>query len=454
MSREVRGEINDLPGAGGALAAPGGALARLLDPVSPQTFVREHWERRALLVKATQDKRAFVQGLGDRGSLQRAMERAHQRATQRHPKVATDFHVRALFPDRQGGWMRVVQVEPHQTAAMLEAGASVCAHDISDGDARLSALAHAVKQELGLPGAVGFSGYISPDGHGLAPHFDAQAILAIQLEGTKRWSFCERPAAPSPAANALLLPDGVVEWSEQPEGDAAYDEVSPPDPGAFIEATLEPGDVLYVPAGTWHATHAAGESTGIVLYFSPLPFSTLIEQLLWHLGERHPAWRSGPPATIAAAGAGGQAPPEVRAYFAERLAELRSWLDALDPGGLPLHRLWRRLSAQGAPPGGEAPLAPPRARAIERRDVLQRSARPLSWAAGVDTASEARVILFCGEEELELGAAAAGFIEALLAAPRFAAEEATRWGEGYAWEEVQALLQTLVAHGALDLVDA
>ncbi|MFL5343426.1 MAG: JmjC domain-containing protein [Hyalangium sp.] len=423
-------------------------LSRLLAPMSPETFLREHWGRKPLFLKATPEKRAWVQGLMDRDSFHRALKQGQQRRSQRQ----SQFHIRAMFPSQGGGWMNVVEVEPHQANAMLEAGANVCAHDISDGDERLAALAYALKQQLHFPGEMRFSCYVSPDGHGLKPHFDAQAVMALQLEGSKTWFFSKEPAVQSPAANGLLLPDGTVEWSEEAEGDVPFEEVPTPDLGSFAEAKLEPGDVLYVPAGTWHSTQAAGSSMGIVLYFSPLPLSNLLEQALWLMGESHPEWRSGPPAAVLSASTqNGQMPPEVRDYFAHRLAELRGWLENLDPGGLPLQRVWKRFIAQGPPPRmAKAGAAP---RTVERQDMLSIDAgRPLSYAAGKNTLGEESVHLFCGEEELTLGAGAGPFIQHLVSQHQFKAEEALRWGTAgaaYDWEQVQSLLQLLVDQGIL-----
>src|SRR5271155_1374063 len=59
------------PGRAALVSAPGGELAALLHPVTPESFVREYWGRKPLFVKGFRDKykglfdrEAFVKALG------------------------------------------------------------------------------------------------------------------------------------------------------------------------------------------------------------------------------------------------------------------------------------------------------------------------------------------------------------------------------------------------------
>ena len=81
--------------------------------------------------------------------------------------------------------------------------------------------------------------FVTPAGNkGFAPHHDSIDVFVVQVNGTKTWSVWPTPD---------VRPGG--------EGSYTPEELGTP----ALEATLAPGDVLYVPHGTAHAAAANSE---------------------------------------------------------------------------------------------------------------------------------------------------------------------------------------------------
>jgi hypothetical protein len=99
-------------------------------------------------------------------------------------------------------------------------------------------------------------------------HFDFEDLIIFQIEGTKRWQIFG-PAASNPLRKMPPPPE--------------------PDTTPVFEETLEPGDVLCVPAGNWHHCECGpGRSVHLGLFFIPatpwhavreLSYSSLADEL-------------------------------------------------------------------------------------------------------------------------------------------------------------------------------
>jgi ribosomal protein L16 Arg81 hydroxylase len=218
---------------------------------------------------------------------------------------------------------------------MYEAGATVCVTRIDAGDERLRRLGAAVKSQLSYAGHVDFRAYLSPDGRGFPTHFDARVATTLQIAGRKRWRFSEETALLFPVNNSGGLPK--LHWEH----------FEPPDEAAFREVVLEPGDLLCLPAGTWHAAQAIGHSFALNLVFgqTSAPFLAILMDALGERLRADPSWRRPPPAVFQATPTPEKLPQEVSAFFADRLEELRRILEQIQPDDPGLAQAWRRLQA-------------------------------------------------------------------------------------------------------------
>lgn len=417
------------------------SFASLLGSMTPSTFAAEHWDRRVATLRGT--AAAWV-GRVDRARIERAARLAASRAA---AEPGLEVHVRSMIarppasPD-DDPWMDVRRITVDAITDALAQGGSVCIHNVCAGDAELARLTVDAKQALSYAGDVGMSAYLSPPGLGLRPHFDAQAVVAIQVEGHKRWWVEAEPCVPAPPTNATLQRDGTTAWTDPSEITEALG--PPPPPRALEPVELDPGDAVFVPPGTWHATEALRPSMGLVLYFRPITFAAMLEPIAWEMFKHDPAWRAGPPVAPAARALGEQPPPAARRYLATRLRELATRLEAGadDPA---VARTWHRLLTRAEPHNAVLDASPPPP-AIERSTPLALDDARLRSAA----VEPHGLRLFVGDVELELPLAAVPIVEGALGHRRFVAGDACAWAGGrFEWAALRRLLHTLVECGFL-----
>jgi len=193
----------------------------LLGGMSPRQFMKRHWQKRPLLVRA-----AWPQGMAgiDRAKLfemamsddveSRLIKRMKGRWTLSHGP----FTRRQLPPLAQREWTLLVQgVDCH-----VDAAHALLAQFRFAPDARLDDL------------MVSFA----TDGGGVGPHFDSYDVFLLQLHGRRRWRIGRM-------ADATLAPDLPLKILARFEPEE--------------EHLLGPGDMLYLPPRWAHDGVAEGE---------------------------------------------------------------------------------------------------------------------------------------------------------------------------------------------------
>jgi ribosomal protein L16 Arg81 hydroxylase len=131
--------------------------------------------------------------------------------------------------------------------------------------------------------------YYSPDHHGFSWHFDCQHVFILQLDGQKQWDFTPYTGIDFPPFN--LTPESA----RSPEGRAMSQalgvDIRLPEPECVVTDTLSPGDVLYLPPGTWHRASARGHSLALTLTLYPVSPMRLLRTLLTVMAVRDQEWR-------------------------------------------------------------------------------------------------------------------------------------------------------------------
>ena len=193
----------------------------LLGGLSPQDFMRRHWQKKPLLIRqalpdlAPPLARSELFALAaQEGVESRLVEHRAAGWTLRHGP----FTRRQLPPLNQAAWTLLVQgVDLH-----VDAARDLLARFRFAPEARLDDL---------------MISYAS-DGGGVGPHFDSYDVFLLQVQGQRRWRIGRM-------ADATLQPDVPLKIL------AAFE--------PELEFVLAPGDMLYLPPRWAHDGVAVGE---------------------------------------------------------------------------------------------------------------------------------------------------------------------------------------------------
>ncbi|HEY6512015.1 MAG TPA: cupin domain-containing protein [Burkholderiaceae bacterium] len=193
----------------------------LLGDLSPALFMRRHWQRKPLLVRAAWPQpeppltRTQLLALAaDPDVESRLVCRVGARWTVRHGPLPR----RSLPPLRQAGWTLLVQ----GVDLFVEAAHRMLRPFRFVPDARLDDL---------------MISYAS-DGGGVGPHVDAYDVFLLQLQGRRRWHI-------GPVHDDSLVEGAPLKLLRRFEPSQQW--------------LLEPGDMLYLPPGWGHDGVAVGE---------------------------------------------------------------------------------------------------------------------------------------------------------------------------------------------------
>ncbi len=182
----------------------------------------------------------------------------------------------------------MIPADSSSAEALFGMGLTVYMDDIAPLlPAAADALAE-LEADFGIaPGTARIGAFASPTADGVAPHYDVEDVISIQLQGTKKFYVAPVEEVPYPAG---------MQYSP---GDDPEDELYPQISGAFPDwhdvkfdcVEMKPGSVLFMPRGTWHKTEAEGPSLAVSIILRPPPaVDTVVEQLRWLLLQQ-PEWR-------------------------------------------------------------------------------------------------------------------------------------------------------------------
>lgn len=259
------------------------AVEALVHPLDLAEFRGHYWQRRPVHLTGWADR---FTGLFDRESLARVLQR--QQELDLSVRVSGDHEGDA------GGAAAHIQVDTADVADQLRAGTSLCVDPVDRADPTVAALAAELRAGLGHLGPISVKCYLSTAGFGFNTHFDAQVVTTVQLEGTKRWRVSPTPGVPFPVDNAFLDESGTIRYNGRTPGSLAAWERPAVDRDAFVEVLLRPGDVLCLPAGTWHEAKAAGGlSLALNFSFSPADVAAVLLDLVGPGLRERPGWRAG-----------------------------------------------------------------------------------------------------------------------------------------------------------------
>ncbi len=261
-------------------------LDQLLQPIGLNDFLSEYWDKQPLFVSGSENR---FNDLGDATKLRALIESGSPWQFRRLPEMYLD----GGFIAHEELVRTYIDMDNRQATApilprikkLLHAGATVNCF----GQEPHFPVLHAMRRDiaLALSAEVEASFFYSQRDHrGLAPHYDCVEIFVLQVSGSKRWH----------VSNQRVM-NPVVGYGTA----TTYDHTAG---HATIE--LEPGDLLYMPRGTFHhACAITDESLHVTLAVKLPMYVDLLEALIKTAPECDPVREYLPingPASWASAG--------------------------------------------------------------------------------------------------------------------------------------------------------
>lgn len=259
----------------------------LLGALSPEDFMRRHWQKKPLLVRqavpggvALQTRAELFALAGQDGVEARLIVHDEAGWTLRHGPIS-----RRTFPKvDQPRWTVLVQgVDLH-----VDAAHALLSQFRFVPDARLD--------DLMISWA--------SDGGGVGPHVDSYDVFLLQVQGRRRWRIGR-------SRDTTLVPDVPLRILQNFEAEEEW--------------LLEPGDMLYLPPGWAHDGVAEGECMTASIGFRAPPKETLGREVLQRVLDAAEEPESdvlyqdrGQPATREP----GRIPADLQAFAADAVARL------------------------------------------------------------------------------------------------------------------------------------
>jgi ribosomal protein L16 Arg81 hydroxylase len=307
--------------------APSGFTRRILAPLGTEEFVSAYWGKKALYLPGAPSKFEF---LFDEQRFDRAIRCAHAK------QQVGAFRLRALERDVATGLTLGKEIAPDDVDRAMAAGLTICVNDIGAGDDELAYLAHDFRTDIGHAGRTHFNCYRSLHGFGSTLHFDGRVGCTLQIAGKKRWRYSRTAAVEWPRANAQHR-EGSPSYIGL-GGLESWEQLRPVQDSELEEVVLNAGDLLCLPAGTWHETCAEGDSLALNLSSGPVGFAEIVKLALETALLCKPEWRSVTP--TGRLGSNEEWPAEALDYCRERLREASAFLAALERDPRRLLQAW------------------------------------------------------------------------------------------------------------------
>lgn len=285
-------------------------LAALIAPLPIQTFIHEYW---------LPQRPVYVAGAADK--FRELLTRETLIDVLKAPIANQILHIKVAYTDSAGASQEYGCVGADDALRHFQNGATLCVTALDTVSPPLGELRESLQREFLTPDPILFNCYYSPHGQGFGTHFDQQSVWIMQLDGRKRWRYSAKPATLYPIENSTAAAVGQYRTT-------AGAPVIAPDESLFDDVTLCPGDMLYLPAGTWHRGIAAGESLALSLTQPHNGFASMVFRLMKRRLFKSAAWRQH------ALSPTFHSPDEVSDFLAARLAELKNTVAALQPHDL------------------------------------------------------------------------------------------------------------------------
>jgi ribosomal protein L16 Arg81 hydroxylase len=337
--------------------------------------------------------------------------------------------VKAQYIDPDAGHTEI-PIDPGRIQECFAQGMTICVQNIDKMLPKLAQQLAVLKRSMHFPGIINFSCYWSPQSGGFDLHCDDHPVFILQIKGKKKWHYC--------ATSAVDRVFGSVIYSAKKVRDLRAIGLEIRDPDKLESVTLMPGDMLYLPAGTWHKTCAMnGESIGLTLRcFEGSAFDLVQSILDKHLTMNK--WHEMLPLIDRSRTDPLSAPSDLVALFGARLGELKDFIAGLTVTDLA--QIWaERFVHPSTDPAQRAVVAADDQLLVNTNAVVLRSNdRDTAGAYWVHN----------GQVECKLSLSDSGWFESIMRVGSFTAAHACHWGaERLSWETAKSWLEELIDVG-------
>lgn len=316
------------------MISPTSSLSDLLAPISIEEFIHTYWQCQPLYLKGKDKKFASL------FSYPELLE-----ALAGDKESSSSGFILGMFAESEvvEGLTNMELIYPEEISSQLDSGRTICISGLGKRHPSLQQFAERLLCDLNCCGSAVVNCYLSANGSGAKMHLDARMTLSLQLSGHKIWRYSCLPALDCPRSNAQILRNNDVYWVLPWAGEEAWEKIDAPSLDTLHEITMAPGDLLYLPAGTWHTACAVGESLAVNLALLNQPFYDVIPRLLVEQFLYDADWRRGVPAshkefvkdTI---------PANVETFIRERLTQAGLYLTSLSKAPTDeLYQIWQQL---------------------------------------------------------------------------------------------------------------
>lgn len=252
-----------------------GSLGWLLHPVRIDRFLRNHWERRPLVVNRHQpDYFSELLSFDE-------VDRVITTTDLRYPNLTLKNADRSIGADDytvSGDSLDVAKVYQ-----LFNEGSTITLAYLDTVIPQLTSLCRSLEVEFSFPFQANV--YLTPAGaKGAKHHYDTHDVFVLQIAGSKHWSCYGTPVE-------IPLRDQDFDPSAHERGDLS------------IEFELEPGDLAYIPRGVVHdARSGEAHSLHITLGVLTTTWSDFLRACIADLSFKDPSLRKSLPVGFARQG--------------------------------------------------------------------------------------------------------------------------------------------------------
>jgi bifunctional lysine-specific demethylase and histidyl-hydroxylase MINA len=254
------------------------SFRNIIAPMEPSKFIERFHEKRPLHLKDQPKKFESLFGWDRLNRLLNSTplwDAPRLRLVKENRPIPPHTFSRPAADETAGNVLRAV---PGQVSELLAQGATINLNEIEKLDENLAAVSKAFAMTFNCRSNCNL--YLSrKDVIAFASHFDPTDVFILHIAGKKRWRVYDKPFE-APA---------YVEGYQQSSFPEEYHEANKG--GVLLQPTLNPGDVLYIPAGYYHDAMALTDTSLHLTFSIELVRGLVVAEILEPLLASDPLFR-------------------------------------------------------------------------------------------------------------------------------------------------------------------